>query len=120
MVEQMNDLPEGVVGVSATGEVTHEDYQNVIIPAVEQALAQKDKIRFLYHLGPDFSGFKAGAMWDDAKLGLAHTRAWERVAVVTDVEWIRKAMRAFGVLIPGELKVFPNSELAAAREWIVA
>ena len=120
MVEKMTGFPEGVVGVSATGEVTHEDYKNVIVPAVEEALAQKPKIRFLYYLGPEYTGFKASALWDDAKLGLGHTRAWERVALVTEVEWIRKAMQLFGVLIPGELRVFSNSELSAAREWIVA
>ena len=39
-------------------------------------------------LGPDFLGFTAAAMWDDAKIGLAHWNAWERVAVVTDVPWV--------------------------------
>ena len=120
MVEKMTGFPEGVVGISAKGEVTHEDYQKVIVPAVEEALKHKPKIRFLYYLGPEYSGFKAGALWDDTKLGLGHAKAWERVALVSDVEWIRKAMQLFGVLIPGELRVFSNSELPAAREWIVA
>lgn len=120
MVEQLRDLPDGVVGISASDEVTHEDYKNVIVPAVESVLKRQSKIRFLYHLGPAFKGFKAGALWDDAKLGLGHTRAWERIAVVTDVDWVRKAMQAFGVLIPGEVRVFGNSRLSDAREWIVS
>ena len=57
-------------------------------------------------------------MWDDAKVGLQHLTAWERVAVVTDVGWIRTAMKAFGFVMPGQVRVFSNSELTAAQQWL--
>ncbi|HKK14495.1 MAG TPA: STAS/SEC14 domain-containing protein, partial [Gammaproteobacteria bacterium] len=91
MLEPIPDLPEGVLGFTAKGTVTADDYESTMIPAVEAAIARAGKIRFLYHLGEDFSGFEAGAMWDDARLGLKHLSAWERIAVVTDVDWIRAA-----------------------------
>jgi hypothetical protein len=37
-------------------------YASVLIPAVESALKKRNEIRFLYHLGPDFSGFNARAI----------------------------------------------------------
>lgn len=120
MIEVLKGLGDGIVGISARGEVTHEDYEQTIVPAVESVLKDHDKIRFLYHLGPDFTGFEAGALWDDAKLGLGHTKAWERVAVVTEIQWIRRAMRVLGVMIPGEVRVFPNGELESARSWVSA
>lgn len=41
-------------------------------------------------------------------------------AIVTDVHWIRNTMRAFGFLMPGEVRLFPMDDKAAAREWISA
>lgn len=118
MVERISDLPENVVGFSATGTVTDADYENVIVPAVEALFARAGKARFLYHLGPAFSGFEAAAVWDDTKLGMKHLGGWERLAVVTDVEWIRAAVKVFGVAIHGDVRVFDNDELAEAKRWI--
>ena len=72
----------------------------------------------LYHLGPTFTGYKAEAMWDDAKVGLQHLTHFEKIAVVTDVEWIIRLVKAAGFLIPGEVRLFANSELRVAQEWI--
>lgn len=118
MVEQILDLPENVLGFTASGTVTAKDYETTIVPAVEALFARKTKVRFLYHLGEHFSGFEASAIWDDARLGLRHLAGWERIAVVSDVEWIRAAVKIFGLVIPGHVRVFHDRELAAARNWI--
>ncbi len=118
MVEQIPNLPDNVLGFTAKGTVTANDYDSVIIPAVEAMFSRQSKVRFLYHLGQDFSGFEAAAMWDDTKLGLKHLGGWERMAVVSDVEWVRAAVKVFGLAIPGHVRVFHNRELAEATRWI--
>ena len=118
MIEKMEDLPDGVLGFSARGTVTKQDYEQIIIPAVEEALAKFRKLRFLYSLGDDFSEFETAAMWEDAKIGLRHLASWDRVAVVTDVDWIIAAMKAFGFLLHGHFRVFRNRQIAEARAWI--
>jgi hypothetical protein len=120
MIEQIPDLPENVVGFTARGSVTADDYESVIVPAVEELIAREGKARFLYHLGENFSGFEAAAMWDDAKLGISHLAEWERMALVSDVEWIRSAMKIFAFAIPGQIRVFRNDELAEAKQWVAA
>lgn len=118
MVEKISDLPENVLGFTAKGKITANDYESVIIPAVEAMLSRQGKVRFLYHLGADFSGIEAAAGWDDAKLGLKHFNGWERVAIVSDVEWIRGAVKVFGLAMPGHVRAFHNRELAEARQWV--
>ena len=118
MVEKIPGLPDNVLGFTAKGTVTANDYESVIIPAVEALFSRQNKVRFLYHLGKDFTGFEAAAMWDDAKLGMKHLAGWEKVALVSDTEWIRAAVKIFGLAIPGQVRVFPNRELAAATRWI--
>ena len=118
MVEEIPGLPDNVLGFSAKGTVTADDYESIIIPAVERLFARRGKARFLYHLGEAFTGFEAAAVWDDARLGLKHLTGWEKMAVVSDVEWIRAAIKVFGLAIPGHVRVFHNADLEAAREWI--
>ncbi len=57
-------------------------------------------------------------MWDDTKLGLKHLAGWERMAVVSDVEWLRAAVKIFRLAIPGHIRVFHDHELAEATRWI--
>lgn len=119
MIEQMKDLPAGVAGFTAHGEVTARDYEEVIVPDIEAMFALSDKVRLLYHLAEDFTGFERRAMWDDAKLGMRHFSGFERVAVVTDVGWLRQAVPAMSALMPGEFRSFPCSALEDARAWIL-
>ncbi len=117
-VELIEGLPDGVVGVRAVGEVEDDDYDEVLEPAIDDALSRHDKIRLLYVLGPEFTGYDADAMWEDTKLGVKTFTSYEKMAVVTDTTWMRRTVKAFGWLIPGEVRVFPYDELDAARSWI--
>jgi hypothetical protein len=120
MIELMPDLPDNVLGLSGTGEVTARDYERTLIPAIEERIRRHGKIRVLYHLGPAFTGYSMGAVWDDAKLGMSHLFDFEKIAVVTDVDWCRRAVRVFGLLIPCPVRLFANAELAAAKNWVQA
>ncbi len=118
MLEIIQGMPENVVAVNASGKVTGDDYDNVLIPVIEDRLKKHEKIRVLYALGPDFSGFTAGAVWDDAKIGIKHLTAYEKVAVVSDVSWIVNAVKFFSFVIPCPVRIFGNDKLSEAKEWI--
>ena len=118
MIEIIQGLPDNVVAVIASGKVTGEDYDSVLIPVIEEKLKKHDKIRVLYALGPDYSGFTAGAMWDDAKIGIRHLTAYEKVAVVSDANWITGAAKFFAFIIPCPVKIFSFDKLSEAKEWI--
>lgn len=118
MIEVMTDLPEHVLGVRATGEVTADDYRQVLVPALERKLRSRRRVRLLYVLSDGFEGYTGGAAWQDAKVGMLHLTAFERAAVVTEVDWIEKTVRALGFAIPGEVRVFDHDELQKAREWV--
>jgi hypothetical protein len=120
MIEALAGFPDNVLAFAGRGHVTRADYDTVLVPAVEAALERHEKLRVYYLIGSDFAGIDPGAVWEDFKIGVAHLLRWERVAVITDVDWIKHTMRAFGFLIPGEVRIFPESEAAAAHEWVVA
>jgi hypothetical protein len=118
VLEIICGMPDNVVAVDARGIVTDEDYENVLIPLIEGKLRTFDKIRVLYVLGAYFDGFTAGAMWDDAKIGLKHLTAYERIAVVTDVNWAAGAVKFFSFIMPCPIRVFGNDSINQAKEWI--
>jgi hypothetical protein len=45
-------------------------------------------------------------MWNDAKLGARHFSGWDRVALVTDVVWLRGTATAFSFAIPAQFRLF--------------
>jgi hypothetical protein len=118
VIEAIEGLPAPVVGLRVSGEVTREDYERVLLPAVAAMREGHEKIRLLYVLGDDFESYSAGAMWEDAKLGAHSLLAWERIAVVTDAEWIRHLFAAFRWMMPGEIRVLGMDREDEARAWI--
>jgi hypothetical protein len=120
MIEQLQEFPANVVAFACKGRVTRLDYRTVLMPAVEGALREHDRVRLYYLIDADFSGFDPGAMWEDFKVGIEHLARWERIAVVTDVDWIRHTIRAFSFLIHGAVKIFPLDQAQKAREWVIA
>ena len=120
MIEHLTSFPDNVLAFVCKGRVTKADYDAVLVPAVVQALKTHDKVRLYYETAGDFAGIDPGAMWEDFKVGMEHLTRWERVAVVTDVEWIKQTIRFFRFLMPGTMKLFPTSEATHAREWIAS
>jgi hypothetical protein len=114
----LSHMPPGTVGVEAVGTVTEEDYQQVLAPALADAL-QRREVRLLYILGDEFDSFSRGAAWADTKLWAKNITGWERVAVVSDADWLEHAVSVFGWLVPGEMRVFETDDLDEAKAWLV-
>ncbi len=120
MIETLPDFPDNVVAVACSGQVTRKDYETVLVPYVESTLGRHEKVRLFYRIGSDFEGIDPGAVWEDFKVGMGHLTRWERIAIVTDIDWISHTMKAFSFLIPGEMRIFGAAEAQAARTWITA
>jgi hypothetical protein len=116
MIELIEDLPRHVVGISVKGRVTSEECREILAPAIAKSLRWRDNIRLYYELGSRFPG----SGWDDLDLGFEHASRCERIAIVTDIAWVRLTVKAIRFLIPGEIRVFDTSEAEEARLWITA
>jgi SpoIIAA-like len=122
MIEEIADMPAGTVGLRVWGEVTGADYTDVLLPVVSKAAEDDGDIRLVFQAGPDFERFSASMIAADTTKGLSfgvrHWSAWKRMAVVTDVEWLRNAMQMLGWMTPGEARLFALDELQQAKEWV--
>ena len=122
MVERIEEMPEGTIGLRAAGKLTADDYRDVMEPALQEAIEGGDA-RVLFLL-TDFDGLEPGAWLEDVKTGLkvevAQRDAWKRLALATDEDWVAKAMHLFAWLVPGEMKTFEPDELEEAKTWVAA
>jgi hypothetical protein len=122
VIERLDGMPTGVVGFRFAGEVSRHDYEDVLIPALQEAFESGEPLRCFCQVGPGFKGYEAGAMWEDlktgAKYGIGHLSDWKRMALVTDVDWIRHLSALFGWMAPGELRLFELDEIEDAKSWV--
>jgi hypothetical protein len=117
MIEILLESGGNLLAVMAHGEVTRDDYTEVLIPRLDEIIHQYGKARLLYAFADDFTGFTLGAMWDDSAFGLTHLWSFDKVAVVTDVGWIQAAVAVFGPLMSGRVRLFAAEDLGGARSW---
>jgi stage II sporulation SpoAA-like protein len=121
MIKQIEDMPVGAIGFVFAGEVTREEYRSVLEPPLEDAV-DTGEVRLLLQTGEDFDGMSLGARMEDAKanmkFGIAHRKAWKRVAIVTDSHWLASSYRVWSHFVPVDIKAFATAEAAEARAWV--
>ncbi|WP_419868399.1 SpoIIAA family protein [Chryseobacterium sp. CT-SW4] len=117
MITIIPEAPQNVAAFNATGEVTKEDFENLVFPRVKEKVDQFDELNYLLYLDTDLNNFTTGAWWQDALLGLKNLTKWNRTAIVTDNDGVQNFTDIFSVLMPGEFKSFPKENLYNALYW---
>jgi hypothetical protein len=120
VIERIADMPAGTIGLRASGKLTRDEYRRVLEPAIEEGVASGE-LRLLFVL-TDFDGVEAKAWPEDMKTGMrawfGHHAAWKRFALVTDVEWVAKAMHMFAWTMPGDVMIRDLEGLDEAKGWV--
>jgi hypothetical protein len=92
MIERIDDVPAGVIGLRASGKLTKGDYRDVLEPALKEA-TDSGEARVVFVL-PDFDGLEPGAWIEDVKTGfqaeIQKRSAWRKLAFVSGVDWWRR------------------------------
>jgi hypothetical protein len=124
VIEQLTDMPPGTLGFVASGKLSHDDYTKATIPPLREAIDRGEKLRTLFQINDDFHGIEGNAIWQEVKadvgLGIGHYSSWDKMAIVTDLDWLHKASSIFGFMYPGDMKLFRQAELDAAKQWLVS
>jgi SpoIIAA-like len=121
VIESVSDLAPGILGFRASGKVTSAEYREMMEP-IYATLERGEKLNIYFELADDFHSLDWGALVQDMKaagsVGLKHRSAWERMALVTDKDWVKHGASAFGSLAPGELRLFEPADRDKARAWL--
>src|SRR4051812_23655409 len=120
MLREMRNMPLGTIGFEAAGEVEDDDWERNVEPVLREQIAEGHKVRLLYVLGPRTREVEGDAMKADAGFRARHASSFDRVAVVSDEDWMRPALHALSFMLPGKAKGFRVRELAEAKTWLAA
>jgi len=116
----MKDVPPDVVGVRVLGQVTKEDYEQTLVPALDKVAKEFNHINFLMVFETDIKNFTYGAWMQDAKVSLKHFAKWNKIAVVSDQKIVEKIAHVFSFISPAESKGFAASDVEIAKAWVAA
>ena len=118
MVELLKDFPPHVAAYRATGKVNKEEYEQVVMARVDEVAVAFGKINFLVLLETDFENYSAGAFLDYLKVSFEHFTKWNRMAIVTDERWVRKAYDMLSPLVHGVINGYELKQFEDAKEWV--
>ena len=120
MLRRIPDMPTGTIGFEAVGEVEDDDWENTVEPVLRATIAEGRKVRLLYLLGAQAREVELDAMKADTGFRARHASSFDRVAVVSDQDWVRPALQALSFLVPGKAKGFRVRDLEDAKAWLAA
>lgn len=118
MLRRMENMPAGTIGFEAVGEVEDDDWEEAVEPVLRQEIAEGRNVRLLYLIGTGAREVEGDAVTADTGFRIRHATSFERVAVVSDEDWMRPALRALSFLLPGKARGFQVRDLAAAKAWL--
>jgi hypothetical protein len=115
MMRRIADMPFGTIGFEAVGDVVDDDWEEAVEPVLRQELAEGRKVRLLYAMAP-----RTRELTADTGFRVRHAESFERVAVVSDEDWMRPTLRTLAFILPGRAKGFRMRQLARAKAWLAA
>lgn len=118
MITLIKNLPDNIIGCRYEGQVTAADYESVLFPAVATAFKKNKKLKVLWQLAENFEGFNFDALKDDIEVGLKYFANWEKIAFVSDKKWMNHTVKAFGFLVPAQVRTYKNDEIPEAIKWL--
>src|SRR4051812_16876081 len=94
MVELLKDLPPHVAAYKASGAISTEEYEAVVMARVDEVAATYGRINFLVQLETGMENYSIGAFIDYIKVSFEHFSKWNRMAIVSDQQWLRRTYDA--------------------------
>ncbi len=112
-------LAERAHYVTLTGLLTWADFQAFLAQTEAQGLLTPGAVRVLIHLD-HFTGWESGEHWGDISFFCRHDQEIDRIAVVGEARWRDEMLLfLFGDQRHAETRFFTDSDLTAARAWLL-
>jgi len=117
MIKELRNIPNTMVGFVVSDEVTKEDFDSVVLPAVQELVQRTNKLNYLLVVDTSLKNFQLGAWLRDAMLGLNNIDTWNRASIVSDSEGIKWLTELFSKVVPGQFKGFEHNDFDKAIKW---
>jgi hypothetical protein len=118
MIYQLIDLPPQMIGFRASWEVTRKDFDEVVIPCVQNHVEKMGQSNYMLVLNNSIHNYSFCSWFKDGLLSLKNITRWKRAAIVTDSKVLKFFIELVSAFIPGELRGFKHNEFHNAVNWL--
>ena len=121
MITKLPESSKNAIGFLVSGKLADEDYRDVLIPALEEAVKTGNKFRILFRM-ENFGGWTAHGAWDDF-INYPRFMSCERMAVVIDDNWhdfMTWLFSVFARMTHAEIRFFKSAQMDDAWNWLKA
>lgn len=114
----MKEISDGrVLRIHVYGKLGKQDVDH-LAAQIGRLVKRYGRIRVLLELH-DFQGWSASAFWEELKLELRHYGEIERLAVVSEQNWLPDLSQFVQPLASTESRRYDMNEKQAARQWVL-
>jgi hypothetical protein len=116
-------LPESrgpLLAIRGSDTLTADEYEHVLLPAIEAVIKRHQKARLLFYMDPNFKSWDFDVTKHDADFRLRHRDDFEKVAGVCGPKWVDWATKLQYLFFDSEIKTFPCEETRAAKNWLTS
>ncbi|QSX38729.1 SpoIIAA family protein [Shewanella sedimentimangrovi] len=107
-----------VLTVIVSDRVTGEDFEQVLLPAIDAKLKDHASIELLFDIEDSCQGFSLTSVWMDALLALFHAGDVSRVAILVDRPGLKLLAQAQALFMPWPVAIYPRHRKGDARKWL--
>ncbi|MBS1894894.1 MAG: STAS/SEC14 domain-containing protein [Actinobacteria bacterium] len=118
MIKRVGAMPPGTVGFQTVGDVYDEDWEEVVQPVLDEVIEAEEKVRMLLIVGPKNRAVDGVSVGSDLGFRARHGGSFERLAVVSDEDWMWPALGVLSFVIPVRARGFSVADLPEAISWL--
>lgn len=117
MITLIEGLENNTVGARYEGEVTGDDYTDVLMPAVAKAAATGAAVNIVAVLTNELHHLSFAAMLRDGEVGMQYLKSWGRIAFVSDHERLDTFVEEKSKPFHLQVRAFPLAHEQDAIAW---
>ena len=117
MFKKLETSTSEILVLEASGEVTTDDYTNVLIPEMQKLVDSNGNIRCVISFDDTFTNVTFGAMVEDGLFGMKNITNFEKISILGTHDWIEKFVDMAEYIAPNVIKKFESGEMQEALVW---
>lgn len=118
MIEVQPQSHGNLLVIKASSKLTHDDYENILIPKLSSIIKDHNKAKVLFDFGEHFPGMELEAAWDDTKFGVTHRNDFEKAAVVGGDDWVKWGSKLGALITSCPIRTYNPDGFDKALTWL--
>lgn len=104
--------------VKIRGEFTQDDFDQALIPKLQQVIDDYGKVNLLLEFDDDFTGSELMTLWREVQLSYKYLKSINKIAIIGNdnvIKWIFRLLHPLSLVF---IERFKHGQLEKAQAWL--